>query len=431
MSDVWSATDLVLGRAVAVKVILPALLTRPGFGQRFRSEAQILAGLRHPGIVIVYDYGQVSGPAGEIAYLVMELVHGQPLSERLAAVSPLGVDDTMSIVAQAADALQAAHEAGVVHRDVKPGNLLLRPDGTVTLVDFGVATAPASAGLTGPNEVPGTALYMAPEQVAGREAAPSVDVYALGVVAYECLSGGPPFTAPTALAVAMRHVHDAPPPLPPEVPPAARAVVDRALAKDPADRFPSAAALAVAARAVGTPGTEEIAVSGAAATTVAQPALRPAGPLATAVLTPARGPRRRTAALLSAAIAGITAILALPAFMDREQTPTPYRDMPVSVVPAQTTADAGRSSQAGSEPSSSRPGGTPAATTRGPSIRPTATDGRSTGPTAAPSRSTVSPAPSTTGPTEPQTATPATTSQPVTSPTSAPVEPTDAAQRSP
>ena len=324
MSDVWRATDLVLGRTVAIKVILPALMAEPGFAQRFRSEAQILAALRHPAIVIVYDYGQVTLPEGEVAYLVMELVDGQPLSERLAAEGRLGVDDTMSIVAQAADALQAAHSAGVVHRDVKPGNLLVHSDGTVTLVDFGVAASATSARLTAPNEVPGTALYMAPEQVAKRDAAPSVDIYALGVVAYQCLSGVPPFTAPTALGVAMRHVHDAPPPLPPDVPDAAGDIVRRAMAKDPAERFPSAAALAAAARSIGTPATEIVGVAEPAATAT-QPALRPATSAATTGATPVRGSRRRTAVLLSAAVAGVAAILALPAFLDRAGDPVGAR----------------------------------------------------------------------------------------------------------
>jgi serine/threonine protein kinase len=276
MSDVWSATDLVLGRTVAIKVILRRSWRSPdsrsGSDPRRRSWRR--CGTRPSSSSTT---GQVILPEGEVAYLVMELVDGQPLSERLAAEGRLGVDDTMSIVAQAADALQAAHSAGVVHRDVKPGNLLVHSDGTVTLVDFGVAASATSARLTAPNEVPGTALYMAPEQVAKRDAAPSVDIYALGVVAYQCLSGVPPFTAPTALGVAMRHVHDAPPPLPPDVPDAAGDIVRRALAKDPAERFPSAAALAAAARSIGTPATEIVGVAEPAATAT-QPALRPPHP---------------------------------------------------------------------------------------------------------------------------------------------------------
>jgi eukaryotic-like serine/threonine-protein kinase len=412
MSDVWAATDLVLGRTVAVKVILPALFAEPGFAQRFRAEAQIMAGLRHQGIVVVYDYGQVTLPEGEIAYLVMELVDGEPLSQRLAAVDRLGIDETMSIVAQAADALEAAHSAGVVHRDVKPGNLLVRPDGTVTLVDFGVAASAASTALTGPDEVPGTALYMAPEQVAKRDAAPSVDVYALGVVAYECLAGVPPFTAPTALAVAMRHVHDPPPPLPPELPEPVRDLVHRALAKDPADRFASAAVLATVARAIGSPETEELLLPGPV-DTVMQPALRPAALGAPTAGTPVRRSRRRTAALMSAAVAGAIAILAVPVACDG--APAPGGEAPPSVTPGRSGATAGPSGVGGPGPSSSGPGQRSASTV-GSSAGQVATSGPSAG---APPPTAGSAVPSTP---EPAQSSPAAVPPPTSAPvTSAPV----------
>lgn len=311
MSDVWYSTDIVLGRPVAVKVVAPALLTEPGFAQRFRTEARTLAGLRHPGIVHVYDYGQAAVAEGEISYLVMELVHGQPLSERLAAAERLDADEVMSIVAQAADALRAAHVAGVVHRDVKPGNLLLRPDGSVVLVDFGVATTAATSGLTEPNQVLGTARYMAPEQVSQQGVSPASDIYSLGVVAYECLTGSPPFTGDSALTVAMRHVHDRPPPLPAEVPAATRAVVERAMAKDPADRYPTAAALAAAARAATAEPTQALVPSDADEPTAP---VRPAGPQAAAAAPePAHSTRRRNAILLSGVAASILAVVLLVA----------------------------------------------------------------------------------------------------------------------
>jgi serine/threonine protein kinase len=249
MSDVWKATDEVLSRPVAVKVIRPGLLAQPGFAERFAAEARILAGLRHPGIVGVHDYGETAGPDRPSAYLVMEFIDGEPLSDRLHREHQLTAPVTMEIVAQAAEALTTAHRAGVVHRDIKPANLLVRPDGTVAVVDFGVAKAELSAGLTQTNTMLGTARYMAPEQVQGTTVSGATDVYALGAVAYECLTGTPAFDADSPIAIALKQVSEEAPELPPTVPAGARAVVNRALAKDPAQRFPDAAALAAAARA--------------------------------------------------------------------------------------------------------------------------------------------------------------------------------------
>jgi serine/threonine-protein kinase len=163
---------------------------------------------------------------------------------------PLPAGTALDLVAQVASALEAAHAEGVVHRDVKPANLLVRPDGTVVVTDFGIARSVHAAGsLTMTGEVLGTAAYLAPEQAEGRPASPATDVYSLGVVAYQCLAGRRPFEGETPVATALAHLRDAPPPLPADVPPAARAVVERAMAKDPAGRYPSAAALATAARA--------------------------------------------------------------------------------------------------------------------------------------------------------------------------------------
>src|SRR6185437_10445251 len=167
--QVWRATDVVLSRTVAVKVLLPQLLTDPGFEARFRAEARIIAALRHPSVVNVYDYGESSDDSGRsVLYLVMAFVEGEALSQKLERAGRLSVAEAMSVVAQAADALQAAHDGGIVHRDVKPGNLLVQDDGTVTLVDFGVARASTVTSVTTGNAVPGTALYMAPEQASGQ-----------------------------------------------------------------------------------------------------------------------------------------------------------------------------------------------------------------------------------------------------------------------
>ncbi|GLW33981.1 serine/threonine-protein kinase [Actinoplanes regularis] len=244
MGDVWRGTDDVLGRTVAVKILLPALLDEPGFAERFRGEARTMATLNHPGVVDVYDYGSDQ----QIAFLVMEYVEGDALSRTLSRVGRLTPARTMALVAQAADALQAAHGNGIVHRDVKPGNLLVRPNGTLVLTDFGIARSALVGQLTVAGAVLGTASYISPEQAAGDVATPASDVYALGVVAYQCLSGHRPFDGATPIEIAMKHVRETPRPLPGDIPPAVRAIVERALAKDPAARWPSAAAMAAVAR---------------------------------------------------------------------------------------------------------------------------------------------------------------------------------------
>ncbi|WP_433791094.1 serine/threonine-protein kinase [Actinoplanes sp. CA-252034] len=248
MGEVWQATDTVLGRAVAVKTLLADRATDPGFQRRFRHEAQALAALRHPGVVPVYDFGNT---AVEDAYLVMARVEGQPLNRMLAERGRLSPAETMSVVAQAAQALEAAHEAGIVHRDVKPGNLLIEADGTVVLVDFGVARSAHSATVTGAGEVVGTALYIAPEQVSQHVAGPPADVYALGALAYHCLAGHPPFQGNNPIAIALQHLEDEPPELPGDVPPAVRDLVRTALSKRPEDRFASAGVMAEAAYSAG------------------------------------------------------------------------------------------------------------------------------------------------------------------------------------
>ncbi|BCY13701.1 serine/threonine-protein kinase [Actinoplanes sp. L3-i22] len=243
MGQVWQATDTVLGRPVAVKTLLVERSGDPSFQQRFEHEARAMAALRHPGVAAVHDYGTT----GDGSYLVMARIDGVPLDLRIAELGRLAPDVTMTLVAQVAAALQAVHRAGIVHRDVTPGNLILEPDGNVVLVDFGVARSALSVTLTGARNVIGTASYMAPEQVAKQTVGPPADLYALGAVAYHCLAGHPPFEGGDAVSIALRHVTDEPPPLPADVPSPVRALVARALSKDPADRHPSAAAMASAA----------------------------------------------------------------------------------------------------------------------------------------------------------------------------------------
>lgn len=256
MGEVWRAVDQTLKRDVAVKVLHGRAVTQASAGERFRREARAMAALRHPGVAEVYDYGETGLP-GEpgTAYLVMAYVRGQPLSARIAEAGRLGTAETMSIVAQTARALQAAHEVGVVHRDVKPGNLVIEPDGHVVLVDFGIALSADAAELTAANQVMGTALYMAPEQLAKTGVSPAVDIYALGAVAYHCLAGHPPFPGDNPIAVALRRLDEEPPPLPDDVPAAVGDLVVTAMAREPERRFPTAAAMAdTAATLTGPPG---------------------------------------------------------------------------------------------------------------------------------------------------------------------------------
>jgi len=264
MGDVWRGTDEVLGRTVAVKILLPALLDEPGFAERFRGEARTMATINHPGVVDVYDYGSDQ----QLAFLVMEYVEGDALSRTLSRVGRLTPARTMALVAQAADALQAAHANGIVHRDVKPGNLLVRPNGTLVLTDFGIARSALVGQLTVAGSVLGTASYISPEQASGAVATAASDVYALGVVAYQCLSGHRPFDGATPIEIAMKHVRDTPRPLPSDIPPPVRAIVDRALAKDPGARWPTAAAMAAVARQAAsslTTAVHQPAVNGASA----------------------------------------------------------------------------------------------------------------------------------------------------------------------
>lgn len=269
MGDVWRCVDDVLGRTVAVKILLPSLLDEAGFTERFRVEARTMATINHPGVVDVYDYG--SDPSVG-AYLVMVYVEGDALSRTLSRVGRLTPARTLALVAQAADALHAAHEKNVVHRDVKPGNLLVRPNGTLVLTDFGIARSLGATQLTAAGSVLGTASYISPEQAMGEQATRLSDIYALGVVAYQCLAGRRPFEGENPLEIAMRHVREAPPPLPPDIPPAVRAIVERAMAKDPAARWPTASAFAsVARRAAAELATVGQRVGAVAATTPGQP----------------------------------------------------------------------------------------------------------------------------------------------------------------
>jgi serine/threonine-protein kinase len=239
--EVWRATDTVLSRPVAVKLLHPRYTQRSEALVRFRAEARHAGGFSHENIAQVFDYGEPAD--GQPPYLVMELIDG-PSLETVLAGGPLDDSRTMDIVAQAAAGLQAAHAAGMIHRDIKPANLLLAPGGTVKITDFGIAHTIGSAPVTASGELIGTPGYLAPERAMGERATPASDLYSLGMVAYECLAGAPPFRG-TPLEVALAHRDRPLPPLPPSVTVGVCTLVMRMAAKDPVRRLNDAAEVAV------------------------------------------------------------------------------------------------------------------------------------------------------------------------------------------
>ncbi|MGH9178024.1 MAG: protein kinase domain-containing protein [Acidimicrobiales bacterium] len=307
MAEVWEAYDDVLARPVAVKVLLPHLAADAAFVERFRREAVAAARLAHPGIVATFD----AGTDGDLAFIVMELVPGRTLRDALAEACTLPPAAAVPIAAEVADALDHAHREGLVHRDVKPANILLTehegqtaPLLRVKVADFGIAKLhpdanATAADLTQTGAVVGTARYLSPEQVQGRRPDARSDVYALGVVLYEMLCGRPPFHAETDLATALLHVREDPPSmrqLGRDVPPPLEAIVLKALAKDPDGRYPSAAALRDALRGVRLDVEDDDAVP-----LVVRDRTPPAG-----VKTVARPPQRRRAPV--AVMGGVAAV---------------------------------------------------------------------------------------------------------------------------
>ncbi|WP_433376817.1 protein kinase domain-containing protein [Actinoplanes sp. CA-142083] len=429
MGEVWRGTDVVLGRVIAVKVLKTAMLADPEFSARFYGEARMMASFRHPGVVEVYDYaGAEEDSDDRVAYLVMAYVEGEPLSARVRQ-GPMSVTETMSIVAQAADALHAAHEVGVVHRDVKPGNLIVKPTGAVVLVDFGVARSAAVTSVTQLNAIVGTALYMSPEQVAKGKVTAATDIYALGAVAYHCIAGHPPFDGDNALQVALRHLEEEPEPLPAHVPPAVRDLIARAMAKQPADRFETAAEFAEAAFEAAGPldwkrmtGTTMVAPSSPAAPTRAVPMPRD---LPLAAPSPARRtPRSQTALLVAIVAMAVLAIGLTMAIILKPDNSPAGTDNPINVAPSENlqeqqtetpeplpsvTATTARSKPNGTGKASSAPAS--ASVKPSTSVSPSATP--TTTPTTTPPTTPPTTEPATTPPTTDPT-TPATTTAPVT-----------------
>ena len=249
MGSVYRAVDETLGRPVAVKVLRRELAEEPAYLERFRREARAAAALSHPGVAGVYDYGELGGSA----FIVMELVEGETLAERIEARGRLPWTEAFALAEQVARALAAAHAHRLVHRDVKPGNILIGPGEQAKVTDFGIAKAAAAATLTRTGMVLGSANYVAPEQARDDDVGPAADQYSLGCVLFEAVTGRTPYAGKNPVAIATQHV-SAPVPDPrrlqPGLPVPAARLIRQALAKEPGDRFASAAAMADALAAV-------------------------------------------------------------------------------------------------------------------------------------------------------------------------------------
>jgi serine/threonine protein kinase len=318
MGTVWEAEDEILGRRVAVKVLSERLARSDRALRRFEREARAAARLSGPHIGAVYDFGEDRG----VPFIVMELVAGETVAARLFREGRIAPEEATWIAADIADALEAAHREGVVHRDVKPANVMLAPEGGVRVMDFGIAAAEWQAASSSTGAI-GTPSYVAPEQARGEPATPASDVYALGAMVYEMLSGRPPFVRETPLATALAHVRDEPVPIEdivPGVPASVAATVDAALRKDPADRPPSAAAMASALRgatAVLPPIADEAPDPEKAVTIPLEPVPAPAADAGDAGGETSRRPSLRMV------LAGLALLIAIPLILELASDPLP------------------------------------------------------------------------------------------------------------
>ncbi len=321
MARVYRGRDSVLGRIVAIKVLVPPLDSDPEFVARFRREARSAAGLNHPGVVAVFD----TGSDGNVQYIVMEYVEGHTLAGIIRREAPLPPGRAAEIGMAVSEALSAAHQKGLVHRDVKPANIMVTPSGAIKVMDFGIARA-ATDTLTRTGRILGTAAYLSPEQARGQPADPRSDLYSLGCVLYETLTGRPPFTGESPVAVASRHVAEEPEPpskVNPDVPAALESVVLKALAKDPAIRYQSARAMgedlagivqgAVPPIAAGLGAVTEPISPGGQQTPVL-PAPTPTAVLGGGTKETPRGPRRYGPVVAGVAILALLALVLFLAF---------------------------------------------------------------------------------------------------------------------
>lgn len=304
MGAVYRATDTRLGRTVAVKILRGGPLTDDVARARMRSEASLAASINHPGVAQVYDYEEDQSAHGGLTFIVMEFIEGHSLAQLLRERGPMPADQVLSVVVQVAEGLQAAHDAGIVHRDLKPANIMLTPKGRTVLVDFGIARSATSEPLTSTGAMVGTAEYMSPEQSSGRSATPQSDLYALGVVAFHCLTGESPFRRESHIATALAHVQDDLPNVGPEVPAEAMRLVASLTAKNPSDRPTSAGAVALEAAGIGAAGVIDL------PPTFEMPVGEPTTVEPTRIAAVAAAPRRRTALY-----AGVSAAVLVLAFL--------------------------------------------------------------------------------------------------------------------
>lgn len=352
MGQVWETMDTRLDRRVAVKALKAEFSDDPEFLERFRTEARTTAMLNHPGIANVFDYGEAQDPgAGNVAYLVMELVNGEPLNAVLTRVGRLSLNNALDMLEQTGRALKAAHDAGLVHRDVKPGNILITPTGQVKITDFGIAKAIDAAPVTQTGMVMGTAQYISPEQALGEDATAASDVYSLGVVGYEAIAGRRPFLGDGAITVAMKHIREEAPPLPTDLPANVRELIEITMAKEPRQRYSDGGEFANAVAAVRA-GRRPPPPGGA---TGARPATAMMAPVAAAARpTPAPAPRPQPPvpgdqqgwstgqkALAAAAVVLLVGALVLVGFLlmrstDDSNTPTPTSSTPRSTTTTTT-----------------------------------------------------------------------------------------------
>jgi eukaryotic-like serine/threonine-protein kinase len=305
MGTVWAAHDETLDRRVAVKVLNEGLSHDERFVERFRREALAAAGLAHPNIAGVFDYGEEGGRP----YIVMELLHGETLAERVRRDGAMDPSLVAGIGSDVAGALADAHQHGLVHRDIKPANIMVTDRGDVKVMDFGIAaSATGGTGLTGTGMVMGTARYLSPEQASGGPATPASDLYSLGAVLYELLTGQPAFERPTPVATAMAHVNDPVRPvreLRPDAPPHLAHLIEQCLAKDPAARPASAAAVAaeLGADTPLRPSDDTAVLPAVGAGTLELPVAAPTEPGLEAVPAPRRRAWRSPRVLVAAAVA--------------------------------------------------------------------------------------------------------------------------------
>jgi eukaryotic-like serine/threonine-protein kinase len=337
MAEVYLAHDQLLDRPVALKALFPEYAREPSFVERFRREAQSAANLNHPNIVAIYDWGQEAGTY----FIVMEYVEGQSLRELIRAEGPLDAFQAAEITAEIASALAFAHRTGVVHRDVKPGNVLITQTGIVKVTDFGIARAGTSDGLTQTGSVMGTATYFSPEQAQGLPVDGRSDVYSLGVVLYEMITGVAPFTGDSPVAVAYKHVREAPVPPSrrnPDVPPDLEQIILTAMAKDPDLRYQSADDMRAdllrfrRGRPLAAAPVTALIAEGSASATVVNPRVAAAyagtAPADTGMVTPVRSRRRRwiytaLTVLVLAAIVGVIVFVAQVAGKNSDKVSVP------------------------------------------------------------------------------------------------------------